>query len=339
MNNFMRDKIFNIRNNAIYMLLVTICIAISFFLFYYLFSKSVYFKMSTELSIIISISFPIIFSVAGFWWNKFIIKYPIMADTLTAIEFIVYLFVWKYILNCFGAWDLSFFGAQFAYPKLGWYYLLYKFVGRLLSCMLLIIVGLCFWCGIKISECEDQDKMQYRYNKKYKSKKSQISLSFIVILFVVSFIPYTVVDFIDLSDSKVSLSTITEQKNDNEDTIDFDVATIPDDEFDTHKDPSSVQVIIKKIGSTSAYIELYKNKNDNPIFAKQVTEDSEATIYIKESLKIVTSKPDAFEIYAGGKKLEFTDENNAGVYSCYIEYEEYRKEWTRKHNEIELRRK
>lgn len=337
MNNTMREKILNIRNTKIYMFLVAICIAVSFFLFYYLFSKSVYFKMNLELSIIISICFPIIFSVAGFWWNKFVSIYSVKEHTLLAIELIIYIFVFKYIINYFGAWDLSFFGVPFGYPNFGFYYLLFKFVGRLSSCMLLVIIGLCFWCGMKIYEGENQEQVQHNYENNNRNKQFQISLCFIAFLFATAFIPYTVIDLTNLSDSKVSLSTITEQKNENEDTIDFDVATIPDDEFDTHKDPSSVQVIIKKIGSTSAYIELYKNKNDNPIFAKQVTEDSEATLYVKESLKIVTSKPDAFEVYAGGRKLEFTDENNAGVYTCYIEYEDYSKEWIKKNNEIVLR--
>lgn len=318
-------------NKLFYISLLCLMIPVSYFSLYYLFSYSVYFKMSLELSLIISFSMPIILMFFGWWCHKFITKYKINRIIVNAL---IIIFVVKYMLNMFWPWYNLKLMNGIPWPSDDWY-ILYHLICLLLSLFPLFIVITCFWCGKKICICNEKIETSYKYNKTNFNRNITIEWILIFLIIIFSFVPHIITDLSQLIYNNITLSNYSETKRADEIPISEDISKIPESEFNKVESfPTSVEVKIKKNNNYKAYIEIYKNYNDTPVVAKEINKESEATFYVQKMLKIVTSKPDYFEVYVCGKKLDFLDENDTGVFTCVINFEDYRKEWTKRNNEI-----
>lgn len=97
--------------------------------------------------------------------------------------------------------------------------------------------------------------------------------------------------------------------------------------------PTSAKFAYKVLDGKEAYIEIYVDGDANPAMAKEVTGPSEGDYDVTGTLRFVTTSPDNVEVTLDGEKLELTDPNSKGVYSCTVDFDEVLDQW-RKDNGV-----
>lgn len=93
--------------------------------------------------------------------------------------------------------------------------------------------------------------------------------------------------------------------------------------------PTSAKFAYKVLDGKEAYIEVYVDGETNPTMAKEVTGPSEGDYDVTGTLRFVTTSPDNVEVTLDGEKLELTDPNNKGVYSCTVDFDEVLNQWSK----------
>lgn len=89
--------------------------------------------------------------------------------------------------------------------------------------------------------------------------------------------------------------------------------------------PTSAKFEYKVLDGKEAYIEVYVDGKTEA--AESVTGPAEETYDVTGTLRFVTTSPDNVEVTVDGEKLELTDPNSKGVYSCTVDFEEVLDQW------------
>lgn len=129
--------------------------------------------------------------------------------------------------------------------------------------------------------------------------------------------------------SEPVLEKISEEHDVDNNTLCKNIANIADNEFTYDKDPNSVRVDLS-ILKNDTYVEVFKNEDREPIFAGTVNKNDHTCFVVNNSLKIVTTKPEAVNVLCCEEDLKLEDASGTGIYQIIINYDTYKHEWNNK---------
>lgn len=84
--------------------------------------------------------------------------------------------------------------------------------------------------------------------------------------------------------------------------------------------PTQIEFVYKVKSGQQAYMEIYENDQSTPSLARMVT-SGQTDVFKCQSIRIVTTKPDALELTIGGKPIQLTQ--SKGVYTYSLTLQEY----------------
>lgn len=334
------NKLFVFRKSIIYFVLALLSVPVLYCTQYYYFSRTIYstyYPIRLQLAVLATVIIPFSCILFGYLWKAFSSHFRFLNEHKNIIYTLFLIFFLKYVWNFVWHWDIL---SIIKIPNLEQIpKFIYDFMCLLCSFLPFILIFGYYKFGSHVWMMKNNNWISEERKILLKTNKINI-MSSAIFLFILALIPFVIVDAIDFSKTNagnVTLNSITEHVEDSSKVLNKDVSLIDEDNFIKHIEPTSVEVIIEKKGNQDAFIEIYKSEDKDPYFSHTVNERSKAVLYVDNTLRISTTKPEEFDIYAAGTKLEFKDDNNTGVYSCNIKFYDYLDKWVERNNKIQLR--
>lgn len=99
--------------------------------------------------------------------------------------------------------------------------------------------------------------------------------------------------------------------------------------------PKEVEFSYKVKDGQSCYLEIYENGQSKPTLSKQVKSGETQTYKVTDTLKVITTKPDAVEFKLNDQVVQPQDTNKTGVYSYTVDFKQYLADWKKQNGIVD----
>lgn len=165
------------------------------------------------------------------------------------------------------------------------------------------------------------------YHKKNNASQSDMTIPVVGIAVVVLTIALVLVFFVigkqsendktDVSNLNVVGISDIEKNGNNQDYQNNE------DTNNTSDSPKEVEFKYKVKPGQTVYMELYENNDSRPILARELKPGETNSFKVTGTLKVVTTQPDAVELYVANELVVPQDEKGNGVYTYVVDFNQY----------------